>query len=383
MLSPSNAPAEPRNGQPSYYEISASYDSEYWRSAGSAMAQGDSSLGLGSISLAVDGTAWHLPAFTFYTLTLLTHGSAPNEQLAATAQGISNIEAPSAWRLYELWSEWQLNDRHSLKLGLYDVNSEFDVIDTAALFINPSQGIGPDFAQSGDNGPSIFPTTSLALRSWHHRGPWTLQLAILDGVPGDPEHPNRSVIKLDRHDGLLLLSELGFAQPEGLRVATGYWRYTNRFDTWTTSDATADGSQHNYGYYGLVDIRLLQQQAQRTGLNVFLRFGSANQNINVVGHYLGTGIVLTGPLPSRPGDQLGIALAQAAVGEPFKQLQSTEAISLNHQERNVELTYAMLINPWLTVQPDAQYVSHPSFDAQRRHEWMLGIRLSLNLDIRR
>jgi porin len=51
-----------------------------------------------------------------------------------------------------------------VKIGLYDLNSEFDVIEAAALFLNPSHGIGPDFAQSGRNGPSIFPVTSLAIR---------------------------------------------------------------------------------------------------------------------------------------------------------------------------------------------------------------------------
>ena len=68
-------------------------------------------------------------------------------------------------KLYEAWFEQTLfDDRLSFKAGLYDLNTEFDVVETAGLFINSSHGIGPDFSQSGVNGPSIFPTTSLGIR---------------------------------------------------------------------------------------------------------------------------------------------------------------------------------------------------------------------------
>lgn len=111
---------------------------------------------------------------------------------SGVAQGISNIEAYNTWKLYELWLDQSLfNNTVSVRVGLYDLNSEFDTRETSSLFINPSHGIGVDIAQSGHNGPSIFPTTSLALRLIVHPTESVyFQTALFDGIPGDPENPN-------------------------------------------------------------------------------------------------------------------------------------------------------------------------------------------------
>lgn len=76
---------------------------------------------------------------------------------------ISNIETGvRATRLYEAWLETGLGERGSLRAGLYDLTSEFDVLETANLFIHSAHGIGSDIGLSGLNGPSIFPVTSRA-----------------------------------------------------------------------------------------------------------------------------------------------------------------------------------------------------------------------------
>jgi porin len=77
------------------------------------------------------------------------------------------------------------------------LNSEFDAIESAKLFVNPSHGIGADFAQTGLNGPSIFPFAGLAVRLRAERGPFSVQVAALDAVPGDPDRRTHSGIDLD------------------------------------------------------------------------------------------------------------------------------------------------------------------------------------------
>ena len=56
-----------------------------------------------------------------------------------------------------------LNGRPGL-IGRYDLNSEFYRLQSASLFLNSSFGIGPEFSQSGLEGPSIFPNTSVGAR---------------------------------------------------------------------------------------------------------------------------------------------------------------------------------------------------------------------------
>ncbi len=129
---------------------------------------------------------------------------------------------------------------HSLRFGLYDLNSEFDSIETAGLFLNSSHGIGPEIAQTGVNGPSIFPVTSLGARlQWSFSPQWTGRVALLDGVAGDPEDPRRNRIRFGAHDGLLAITELGYGGARLHKVAVGAWTYTERFDEMAVSDAEA------------------------------------------------------------------------------------------------------------------------------------------------
>ncbi|MGE0682955.1 MAG: carbohydrate porin, partial [Candidatus Binatia bacterium] len=100
----------------------------------------------------------------FFLYGLGNQGGNPSEHIG-DIQIASNIEAPDTWKVFEAWFQQNLfRNRLSLLAGLYDVNSEFAVLKTADLFLNSSFGIGHAFAQSGKNGPSIFPATSLGLR---------------------------------------------------------------------------------------------------------------------------------------------------------------------------------------------------------------------------
>jgi hypothetical protein len=81
-------------------------------------------------------------------------------------QGVSNIATFNTWQLYEAWIKQNLFDnRLSVLFGLYDLNSEFAVIQSEQVFINSSHGIDLTLAASGRNGPSSFPTTSVLYES--------------------------------------------------------------------------------------------------------------------------------------------------------------------------------------------------------------------------
>lgn len=377
-----DAVAQSIDPPPPAYEVNAAVDGEFWRNSSGGLAVGNRFLDHGLISLAINGEkAFGIPGLSAYSSAVFTNGHHINGDLVGSAQGISNIEAIQVLRLLEAWTEWQYGGGdNSLRFGLYDVNSEFDAIDTASLFINPSHGIGPDFSQSGQNGPSIFPVTSLALRSRHQRGPWTLQLAALDGVPGDPEHPQRSTIRFGAHDGLLLLAETAYESDAGVRAAAGYWRYTAKFADLIDVDAHGDAVERsdNHGYYALVDMRLCQQQDQHPGVNAYVRVGKANPHINPIESYLGAGIVMSGTLPGRDKDQLGLAIGIAGAGHPFRDTQAAQSLDTTRQERIAELTYFLPITGWLSLQPDIQYVEHAAFDATLRHSWVFGLRFELS-----
>lgn len=99
-----------------------------------------------------------------YVDALWIHGGQPGA-FVGDAMGVSNLSAPPNLQLEEAWIEHNLADANvSVLAGLYDVNSEFDRTQSGGLFLNSAFGIGPEFAQTGVDGPSIFPRTALGAR---------------------------------------------------------------------------------------------------------------------------------------------------------------------------------------------------------------------------
>src|SRR5258706_5951936 len=107
------------------------------------------------------------------------HGGQPDDFVGG-AQGVSSITGPRSARLDEAWLQHNfLGNRLSLLGGRYDLNGEFYRLHSAALFLNSSFGMGPEFSQSGAAGPSGFPSTALAARVPYQATP---QL-VLPGAP--------------------------------------------------------------------------------------------------------------------------------------------------------------------------------------------------------
>ena len=122
-----------------------------------------------------------------------TYGGGLSEELIGDLQTASNIDADPATRLLELWVDVAPTDDWSLRFGKYDLNSEFDAIEPAGLFLSSSQGVGPDLSQSGAAGPSLFPQTAFGVRLKRRLGrAASLRAAILD-VESEPADDSSTV----------------------------------------------------------------------------------------------------------------------------------------------------------------------------------------------
>ncbi len=314
-------------------------------------------------------------------------GGVPSE-LAGASQGISNIEAVSAWKFYQILIERKFFDeRFSVALGLYDLNSEFDVRETSGIFINPSHGIGDEIAKSGLNGPSIFPTTSAAIRfKYKSENGNYFQTAILDGVPGNPDNPNGTHIILNKKDGLLLTAEIGIISEsdEQLdnKIALGAWTYTSKFEkaNLTGTSGNAISLKKNYGFY-ITAEKLLTANFENPSKNLsaFLRIGYANKNINPVDFYIGTGLKFTGLFFGRDMDEMGVALAFSHNSFFFRNnAEILEEMIMKEFELNIEATYLMQLTPWLKIQPDVQYIINPSCCPKTNSAFVIGSRIEIN-----
>lgn len=317
---------------------------------------------------------------------LNNNGSQPDADLVGSAQGINNIEtAETTTKLYAAWIQQNLfDDRLSILGGLYDLNSEFYVTDSSGLFIHSTYGIGTDFAQSGLNGPSIFPSTSLAVRVLVQpvRG-FYMQAAMLDGAPGAPDDLEGTQIEFNSGEGALFAAEAGFIPggdtPNG-KLALGAWAYSDKFPG--QLDVDADGNpvkERSQGMYMIGERKIYTQaNGEDKGLSIFGRLGFADDDVNQFDCAWSAGLVYTGLVPTRDAGQLGLAVSGAHNSDKFKTASALAATPVDNAETAYELTYSDNITPWLALQPDVQYIVNPGADPALDNAFIVGGRAAVS-----
>ena len=345
------------------------YTADIWHATAGGLKNGTRYLDNFDILVSADLEAllgWE--GATAFVYGLYNNGQSLNA-LMGDAQVSSNIDTGvKAARLYEAWIDQRFaNDVASLKVGLYDLNSEFDALDTSALFVGSAHGIGTDISQTGANGPSIFPVTSLAARlaiepSEH----WTLRMAVLDGVPGDPARPKRTTIKLGDRDGALLVGEVEY-KTSGGNLLAGYWHYTAEFDH---SDHRR--SRGNNGVYIRGEAQLTRETDHNQGLAGFFRLGVADGRINMFDRFTSAGLSYAGLFPGRDADLAGVAVAAAFTSADYRRRTPADTAEIVF-----ELTYRAPIADFLTIQPNLQYVVSPGTDPAVRDALAIGLRTEI------
>jgi porin len=340
------------------------------------------------------------PNARVFIFVLATHGGAPSA-LVGDVQGVSSLQATPAVRLEEAWLQQNLlGNRLSVLAGRYDLNSEFYRLQSAALFVNGAFGLGPEFAQSGAAGPSIYPSTAVGARVAVKPGRdivW--RSAVLNGVPVN--RPDGGTRLFASGDGALLVTELAFlSRPDTVRrephnprfrigrlltprahrgkVALGAWHYTARFPDLVDTLAGGDPVQHqgSSGAYVIADRALWSAAHGRPGtLAAFAQVGLGDARVNQIGSYVGVGLSLAGAFPGRAMDELGLALGSARNGSHFERLHAgTEAVAGG--ETAVELTYLAQLGEWLSLQPDLQYVRAPGGVGATRNAFVVALRIA-------
>ena len=347
------------------------YKADAWRNVSGGVEKGNRALDNLDVKLAIDGKkALNMDGTTFFVYFLNNNGARPNDLVGSSA-GIDNIEVPTrSLKLYEAWAQQEFFDgKISVLAGLHDLNSEFYVTDTSGLFFNPTYGVGTELAGTGDNGPSIFPYTSAAVRlALHPTDSTYVQAAIFDGVPGDPSHPRGTHIQFRDKEGALAIAEGGIRSDISGHFAVGAWEYTaDRPDQLTPAIG-----RKTTGVYFLADRSIYSENNRN--VNAFARLGFTNGKVNQFKDSWSLGFVFSGFVPPRKDGQIGLALSRAD--------NSSEYIAANapigESEMQVEVTYRDMLRPWLSLQPDLQYTIDPGSNPALHNAWTLGMRLGVD-----
>ncbi|HET8864985.1 MAG TPA: carbohydrate porin [Gracilimonas sp.] len=338
-----------------------------------------------------------LSGTTFYVYGLGNQGNSISS-LAGDVQGVSNIEAENSWRFFEFWVQKKFFlANSSLLVGLYDINSEFNALNSSLLFLNSSSGLDPTIALSGEMGPSTFPHTSLGVRLKvnMYKG-IVFQGAVLDGVPSNPENSGGTKVFLREEDGLFFIGELALhsLRDQNLQmrnrtarlqeilspgngsdnnIGIGGWYYSRKTETWDGS-----GPEQEYGIYALGEYELLKREgASPKSIKVFARAGWTNSKTNMLDSFYGGGMVFKGLLPSRSADETGIAAAHARGGTGYLNNIMLSSGRTEKAETNIELTHQFVLNDYAKIRPNVQYVINPGFNETLDNALVTGIRLNI------
>jgi porin len=354
--------------------VSLRETADAWRNLDGGVQTGWTALNKLQIGATWTARALGDPGLKLHLQVFRTNGERLTSRLG-DVETASNIEALSATRLMEAWADQGFGrEGHgglAVRVGLIDLNSDFDSIDPAGLFINSSHGIAPDLSKSGLNGPSIFPVGGAAVRlTWTPTPDWTLRGGLFDGVPGDPARPKAfAAVRLGGGYGTLAIAQIDRKLSRDVQLSLGAWRYSAQVPA-----VDGRGMRTDAGVYGFIEGPLPGAQAWKG----WVRVGHAAPGAQLVSGYLGAGMTRASPIRGRADDQLGFAVSHAVISPAARRLQGLPAA-----ETTFEATYQCPLTPWMAVQPDVQYVVHPASAPGLPNALAVGLRVVFTADYSR
>jgi porin len=382
-----SAQAEPSEQPQSAIAFEGLYKADFLNNPSGGLQRGGMAMGHLDLKLTVDlDKALGWDSTTLFFNLLHDHGDKFNRDRVGSLTGVSNIEVPvDTERLFQAWikKEWA-DGRYSLLAGLYPIDSEFQVVDSAGLFIHPSHGASGDLSLT--RGPSIFNTTAFGVR-----GKWVsddqrtyLQAALLDGIPGDPNQPKGTHIVWGPNDGTMGIVEAGWRPDAGpgqtseTKFAVGAWGYSTLVDDLRDVDTLGKPVQRrSAGAYALAEGKLWQGDAGRS-LNGFVRYAATDGDSTPIRAIINTGLVVKSPFGDRPDDALGLAYSQAMVGDKYRSVQEAAGRMTTPVESIWELSYRIKPIKELAVQPIVQWFGNPGADQSVREATVIGVRLEVS-----
>jgi porin len=310
-----------------------------------------------------------IPGGTLHASFLWIEGSDPSQRVGNLNE-ISNLSAPAAARLYQLWYK-QVLAPFTVKIGQIVASDDFMVSASANLFLNAGFGTYPTFT-ANINAPTYPLGGPGAVAAWQVAEPVTVQAGVYVADAGPNDGSNHG-FGWSTDQGWVVFSEVAY------KAALGGWpgvfKLGGYYDTARFTDlVTGDRDRGNWSLYALGDQTLYSSAKGGPTVTLFAGGGvSPQQDRNTVHYYVQGGVNVVGLVPSRPKDALGLGASYTRLSADYVQANRAAGTPVSSQEVIVELTYQAVITPFLTLQPDLQVVVDATHS--RRDAVVLSVRL--------
>ena len=314
----------------------------------------------------------------------------------------------------------------SVRVGQFTADSEFVISDYGALFTNGTFG-WPAFLYTNipAGGPG-YPMGALGVRVAANPWEWltckapflraTSSIRTLIGMAsGGTSTPTKVIFGLmnSRCAGITARRRDFRARQNSVHGSTRRILQIPYYDEDGIPLADEDSSgnplthQWNYGFYWILDQMLyrepgkvetavsglskdgksfassktsvqVEEEPSNQGLGWFGRIAFGPQDRNFVGFYVESGLVYTGPIPTRDEDQVGVGFVYAQLTNGARQNLELEGSRGVGAEMVLEVTYQANLTPWMYIKPNAQFVINPGGTQDLGNAFVLGGRVSIN-----
>ncbi|WP_313953469.1 carbohydrate porin [Accumulibacter sp.] len=368
-------------------QVELLYTADYLRNNSGGLKHGGAWMGHADLILQLDGEkllGWQ--GGSAYLQLISNSGGRVNLNYVGSLMGVDNIEAPvNRSGIFQAWLQQSfLDDKASLRAGLYPIDSEFYVTASSGVFLHPSFGMSAEAGDFGTlAGPSIYPTSTWAARLRVDPDPaWYAMLAVTRGVSSDRAATAGPNISWQQGSGSMLIGEVGLSPAElGLKLgdtasaskegdgfkpisklALGAWRFTPQFPELVAVDTAGDPKNAtHWGAYVLGEQTLYRVPDSSRNLTGFVRYGFTDGKTNNIDYSVSAGIAWQGVFAGREDDVFGIAATRAHVGPQGRQLLASDlgAPLSASAETVVEVTYQAQLARGVIVQPLIQRILNP------------------------
>lgn len=352
-----------------------------------AAAKGSSSI-LNNLNLNafLDGNKLvNIPGLSGLFSILQTNGGRPNRTLTGAVQRIDGMETHArGLEVYQAWLQQEFfGGGVSALAGVYDATNEFYSTNASDILINNAYGFGTELAATGNHGGvAIFPTSAAGARlRLQPMKQLYLQAAVMDGINSAPE--TRQPIRLNGHSSALVIGEGGYVQMmdkvETAKIAFGAWRYTDQIGSlFQPKEAKERSAYISGGEYALAESYIFRKPGSNRGLMAFARMGIADREVDRFNYSYSVGLDFKGILRTRAKSELTFGIADAHLSPVYRHALTAQGIASNVSEMALELTYRDYLKPWISLQPDLQYIINPDGLKNRQNSTIFGIRTEIN-----
>lgn len=334
--------------QGSPYYMNAVLAAETLKNSGGGLVDGSAHGTVTQAGFAMNSSVIGLPEGGRFRVSVIKITSQrPSARLIGDSQGASNIEATPETRVYDAWYR---QDFHSmplrLRVGIIDANEYFNVTDSASTLLNSSFGMGAGLSA---NAPfSIYPRPGYGLTARYGQDAQKFLVGVFAGNP-------------EARDSLFSAGQLAIAEwqqdiGKSIHIKVGGWQCDCQV-------ASAMAKQSTQGFYGGIEKHFTTGDNKRA--TVFLRGASSHGVNTTILDSFAFGVLYPSMLASRPEDFLSAGVARAKLFD-------------GSDETSYELTYVWQVNPYLSLQPDLQYIASPSGNLPST--WVMLLRLNMFYD---